>query len=82
MASVPRIGIDAMGGDHGATVVVEGVALAFRELPGRFAVTLVGDEQEIRAALRKHGAERLPIEVVHATERIDMAEKAAAAVRR
>ena len=82
MASVPRIGIDAMGGDHGAAVVVEGVAMASQELPGRFAVTLVGDEHEIRSALRKHGAERLPIEVVHATERIDMAEKAAAAVRR
>ncbi len=82
MASVPRIGIDAMGGDHGATVVVEGVALAFREMPGRFAVTLIGDESEIRAAMRRHGAERLPIEVVHAPERIDMAEKAAAAVRR
>jgi glycerol-3-phosphate acyltransferase PlsX len=82
MASVPRIGIDAMGGDHGATVVVEGAAMAFREMPDRFTVTLVGDESEIRSALRRHGAERLPIEVVHATERIDMAEKAAAAVRR
>ncbi|MFI5371603.1 MAG: phosphate acyltransferase PlsX [Candidatus Eisenbacteria bacterium] len=82
MASVPRIGIDAMGGDHGAAVVVEGVAMAFREMPDRFVVTLIGDENEIRTALRRHAAERLPVEVVHATERIDMAEKAAAAVRR
>ncbi len=82
MASVPRIGIDAMGGDHGAGVVAEGVALAFREMPGRFQVTLVGDEDEIRTALKRHHADGLGVEVVHAEERIDMAEKAAQAVRR
>ena len=82
MASIPRIGIDAMGGDHGPGVVIEGTVLAFREMPGRFSVTLIGDEVEIHRSLRKAGAARLPIEVVHAAERIDMAEKAAAAVRR
>ena len=82
MASVPRIGIDAMGGDHGPDVVAEGLALAARELPGQFAVTLVGDEHEIHAALRRHHAERLAVDVVHADERIEMAEKGAAAVRR
>ncbi len=80
--SVPRIGIDAMGGDHGPGVVAEGVAQAFREMPGRFEITLVGDETEIRAALKRHHAESLPVTVVHASERIEMAEKAAAAVRR
>jgi phosphate acyltransferase len=82
MSSVPRIGIDAMGGDHGPGVVAEGVAMAFREMPGRFEITLVGDEAEIRAALKRHHAESLPVTVVHASERIEMAEKAAAAVRR
>ena len=82
MASVPRIGIDAMGGDHGPDVVAEGVALAFRELPGQFEATLVGDEGEIWTALKRHHAERLPVTVVHAPERIEMAEKVAAAVRR
>jgi len=80
--SIPRIGIDAMGGDHGAGVVVQGVALAFREMPGRFHVTLIGDESEIRAALKQAGAEKLPIELVHASEKIDMAEKAVAAARK
>jgi len=78
----PRIGIDAMGGDHGPDVVAEGVALAFREMPGRFHVTLVGDEREIRAALARHHADQLDIDVVHAEERIDMAEKATKAMRR
>ena len=72
-----------MGGDHGAAVVAEGLVLAWRERPGSFRVTLVGDETEIRGALRAAAAPSdLPVEVVHAPERIDMAEKAASAVRR
>ncbi|HYM81023.1 MAG TPA: phosphate acyltransferase PlsX [Candidatus Limnocylindria bacterium] len=82
MAPIPRIGIDAMGGDHGPSVVAEGTVQALRELPGRMAVTLIGDEAEIRAAIRHAKGERLPIEVVHASERIDMAEKAVAAARK
>ena len=82
MASIPRIGIDAMGGDHGASVVVQGAVLALRDTPERFEITLIGDEAEIRPAIAHLGAERLPIRVVHASERIDMAEKAAAAARR
>jgi glycerol-3-phosphate acyltransferase PlsX len=62
--------------------VVQGTVLALREMPGRFQVTLVGDESEIRRALKRAWAEKLPVEVVHAPERIEMAEKAAAAVRR
>ena len=71
-----------MGGDHGPSVVAEGVVLASREMPGRFQVTLVGDEEEIRAALKRHHGDRLPLEIVHARERIEMSEKAAAAARR
>jgi glycerol-3-phosphate acyltransferase PlsX len=82
MASIPRIGIDAMGGDFGPAEVALGTMLALREMPGRCEVTLVGDEPEIRRALKKVRAEKYPIDVVHASERIEMAEKAAAAVRR
>lgn len=82
MPTVPRIGIDAMGGDFGPEVVVEGALLALREMPDRFTLTLVGDEAEIRRALDRHHARSLGLGVVHAPERIDMAEKAAAAARR
>jgi glycerol-3-phosphate acyltransferase PlsX len=82
MAPVPRIGIDAMGGDYGPSVIVDGTVAALREMPGRFEIVLIGDEKELRPALLKAGAQSLPVEVVHAPERIDMAEKAAAAVRR
>jgi glycerol-3-phosphate acyltransferase PlsX len=83
MASVPHIGIDAMGGDHGPGVVAEGLVLAQRAMPDGFRVTLVGDETEIRAALRHARAEEgQAVRVVHAAERIEMSEKAAAAARR
>jgi glycerol-3-phosphate acyltransferase PlsX len=82
MTSVPRIGIDAMGGDFGPRPVAEGAALALRERPGRFRLTLVGDEAEIRAALRHAHLGGSDITVVHASEKVDMAAKAAAAARR
>ena len=82
MAGIPRIGIDAMGGDLGPSAVAAGTVLAFREMPGRFSVTLVGDEAEIRPALKRAGAKDLPIEVVHATGQVEMGEKATTAARR
>jgi glycerol-3-phosphate acyltransferase PlsX len=82
MSSVPRIGIDAMGGDFGPLPVAEGAALALRQNPGRFELTLVGDQSEIRAALRRAGADRLPIEIVHAAGKVEMGAKAASVARR
>ena len=77
MTSVPRIGIDAMGGDFGPRPVAEGAALALREWPGRFRLTLVGDDGEIRGALRHAHLGNADITVVHASEKVDMAAKAA-----
>ncbi len=71
-----------MGGDHGPDAVAAGLALAFREMPNTFQVTLVGVESEIRASLKRHHLDGAPVQIVHADERIEMAEKAAAAVRR
>lgn len=71
-----------MGGDFGPQPVADGAALALRQRPGRFELTLVGNEPEIRAALRRAGASRLPVTVVHAAGRVDMGAKAAAVARR
>lgn len=71
-----------MGGDFGPLPVAEGAALALRQHPGRFELTLVGDESEIRASLRRAGADRLPVEVVHAAGKVDMGAKAASVARR
>jgi len=71
-----------MGGDFGPLPVAEGSALALRERPGRFHLTLVGDESEIRAALKRARADSLPIEIVHAAGKVEMGAKAVASARR
>jgi phosphate acyltransferase len=48
--SLPRIAVDAMGGDEGVRVMVEGAALA-RRRHDKFKFLLVGDEARIKAAL-------------------------------
>lgn len=82
MPSVPRIGIDAMGGDFGPQPVAEGAALALREWPGRFRLTFVGDAAEIRAAMQRAHVDAASFDVVHAAEKVDMGAKAVASARK
>ncbi len=71
--AAPRVAVDAMGGDHGPGVVVEGTVLACRELGLR--VALVGTKDQLQAELEKRGVGSLPIEVVDAPDVVGMAEK-------
>jgi glycerol-3-phosphate acyltransferase PlsX len=72
--------LDAMGSDKAPEPEIRGAILACREHAVR--VHLVGPEAELQAMLQQHlDGERLPIEIVNATERIGMDEKAAVAVR-
>src|SRR6201996_2193989 len=74
------IALDAMGSDKSPEPDLRGAILACRQLPVR--VHLVGSQDTLRRSL--HGmldGERLPIEIVHASEHIGMEEKAAHAVR-
>jgi glycerol-3-phosphate acyltransferase PlsX len=68
-----KIAVDAMGGDHAPGVVVAGAVAEARTRGTQ--IILVGREDEVRAELAKHsGAGDLPIEVVHASEVVEMAE--------
>jgi phosphate acyltransferase len=68
-----KIVVDAMGGDHAPEVVVAG-ALAEARARGT-QIILVGVEDQIRAELNKRGGiSGLPIEIVHASEVVEMAE--------
>src|SRR5690348_9491293 len=79
-AAAVTIALDAMGSDRAPKPEVEGAILAARA--GFARVLLVGKSDAIKAELAHHlSAERLPIELVHATEVIGMGEKAATAVR-
>ena len=74
------IALDAMGSDRAPKPEVEGAILAARHY--EVEVLLVGREEQVRAELQNHpSAQGLPIEVVNATEVIEMNEKAAQAVR-
>jgi glycerol-3-phosphate acyltransferase PlsX len=76
------IGVDAMGGDFGPEVVVPGVVMALSDFPGRFRVVLLGDRDEVQDALAKVKSTELPIELVHAPERVEMDEPPATVLRR
>ena len=74
------IAVDAMGGDHAPKAEVEGAIRAARYLGVK--VILVGQQDEVRRELADHGVSHdLPIEVVHASERVTMEDSAARAVR-
>lgn len=74
-----NIVLDAMGGDHAPAVTVEGAVQAARSLGG--TVTLVGREAEIRGQLAKYDTAGLNLEIVHASEVIEMDEHPALAAR-
>jgi glycerol-3-phosphate acyltransferase PlsX len=76
------ISIDAMGGDHGPSVVIPAVVRAIASLPEDVRFLLHGDEAVITAALAKHRDAARRVEIRHAERVIAMDEKPAQALRR
>lgn len=74
-----RIAVDAMGGDLAPASPVEGTAAAIKENPD-ISVILLGDETKIRAEMSRCGLTDSDVEVVHCTEKIEMAEPPVAAI--
>jgi glycerol-3-phosphate acyltransferase PlsX len=79
--SLPRIAVDAMGGDEGVRTMVSGAALARRK-HSRFKFLLVGDQPQIEAALENHPNMRGASEILHVEGVIDGHEKPTQALRR
>src|SRR6202045_4282828 len=77
-----KIALDAMGGDFGAPHLVPGAVMALREYPHISKLFLVGDTPQIEAELKKLRCNDGRIEIVHATQVVDMSDKAWSAVRR
>lgn len=75
-----HVALDAMGGDRGISVNVEGAVIAARELP--VSITLVGIESEIARHLEAHETSALDITIHHAPEVVEMDESPAVALRR
>ena len=76
-----RVAVDAMGGDHGPGVVVDGAIAAARHAD--VSVTLVGRAADLRVELARHpDAASLDILVEHAADAVGMGERPAEALRR
>lgn len=74
------VAVDAMGGDHGPSVIVPG-ALAGARRHG-VSLYLVGRGEEIEGILVGQNTSDLTVEIVDATQTIDMDDHPAQAVRR
>jgi glycerol-3-phosphate acyltransferase PlsX len=76
------ISIDAMGGDHGPSVVLPAVIRAIAALPQDVRFLLHGDEAAIAHGLARHAEARQRVEVRPAERVIAMDEKTSQALRR
>ena len=75
-----KIAVDAMGGDYGPAVVVEGAVAATREYG--IPLILVGDETVVRREIHRCRGQRLPIEIRHTSQVVQMDEPPGQALRK
>ena len=80
MADLVNIAVDAMGGDNAPEEIVKGAVLSLEKAKD-LKVTLVGREDDVRSELSKYTYDPNRIEVIHASEVIEMAEPPVMAVR-
>ncbi len=80
MADLVNIAVDAMGGDNAPSEIVKGAVLSLDKARD-FKITLVGREDDVRAELSKYTYDPDRIDVLHASEIIEMAEPPVMAVR-
>lgn len=77
-----KIALDAMGGDFGPPNIVSGAVMALREYSHLEKLFLVGDTPKIEAELKKQACNDGRIEIIHATQVVEMSDGAVTAVRR
>jgi glycerol-3-phosphate acyltransferase PlsX len=77
-----RIAVDVMGGDHGCGVIIAGVKRALEESKDISIIYLVGNKDEIHAALPPRGFRDHRVRVIHATEVVEMSDKPVVALRK
>lgn len=80
MQELIRVAVDAMGGDHAPLEIVKGAVEAVNSRED-VKVFLVGQEKAVSAELQKYQYDASKIEVVNATEIIEMAEPPVQAIR-
>src|SRR5947199_5579266 len=81
MTGVPRIAIDAMGGDAGPAAMISGAAKALRRDPS-LCFTFYGDERQVEELIGRHRALAQSAVVIHSPEAIAPSDKPSQAIRR
>ena len=74
-----KIALDAMGGDYGPSIIVEGISEVSRD--AEVEIILVGDSERIERELKDQNLEGRPISVLHAESHVDMHESPKRALR-
>jgi len=70
---IPRIAVDAMGGDNAPKCIVTGAIEAARKARGRYEVVLVGDKEVIEDEMQHHMLVKdLPLTIEHASQKVEM----------
>ena len=77
-----KIALDAMGGDFGPPNIIGGAVMALKEYPHIAKLYLVGDTPRIEKELKQHRCSDRRIEIVHATQVVEMSDAAVDSVRR
>jgi glycerol-3-phosphate acyltransferase PlsX len=77
-----KIALDAMGGDFGPPNIVGGAVMALQEYPHIVKLFLVGDTPRIEKELKELRCNDRRIEIVHATQVVEMSDGAVDSVRR
>lgn len=81
MSELVKVAVDAMGGDHAPDEIVKGAIEAVKENE-KVKVFLVGKEELINRQLEKYQYDKKRVEVINATEVIEMAEAPVNAIRK
>ncbi len=77
-----KIALDAMGHDDGPPKLVEGAAAALRDFPDVTKLYLTGDAPRLEGELKRIACNDRRIEIVHATQVVEMTDDGVQALRR
>ncbi len=80
MSELVRVALDAMGGDNAPGEIIKGAVDALNE-SNKLKIFFVGKEQIIKDELSKYTYDANRVEIVNATEEIEMAEPPVMAIR-
>src|SRR5439155_2908290 len=76
------IALDAMGGDFAPKNIIAGAVLALRDYSQITKLFLVGDTPRIEAELKANKCNDTRVEIVHASQIVEMSDGAVESVRR